>query len=256
MWHVSLSFLESEQLDLVQSVLHQEVMDFFDAVRARRSIRKFKSEPVPESVLRAAFDAALLAPNSSNLQTWDFFWVRSPDAKSKLVRACLNQSAARTAAELVVVTADPALWRRSNPEIIRYARSIDAPKLVQTYYEKLIPFTYRWGFLNALAPIKWLLFNSLGLFKPVTRGPCSMRDLQEVAIKSAALAAENFVLACAAQGYATCMMEGFDERRVRQLIKKGGSSRVVMVIAVGREGERGTWGPQFRLPTDQVVHLI
>jgi nitroreductase len=80
--------------------------------------------------------------------------------------------------------------------------------------------------------------------------------LQEVAIKSAALASENLVLALTAQGYATCMMEGFDEVRVRNLLRLSASARVVMVIAVGLEGERGTWGPQFRIPTEQVVHEI
>ena len=44
-----------------------------------------------------------------------------------------------------------------------------------------------------------------------------MRDLQEIAIKSAALGAENFVLALEAQGFSSCMMEGHDESRVLKL---------------------------------------
>lgn len=231
-------------------------MDFFDAVQARRSIRKFKPEAVPESVIQKAIEAAILAPNSSNLQTWDFFWVKSQDSKARLVEACLSQSAARTAAELVVVTADPALWRRSNPEVIRFVEKIQAPKLVQLYYKKLVPWSYRWGFLNALAPLKWLAVNLPGMFRPMTRGPNTLGDLQEVAIKSAALASENFVLALAAQGFASCMMEGFDEPRVKRLLGLGSSARVVMVIGLGVEGERGTWGPRFRIPTDQVFHTL
>lgn len=89
------------------------------------------------------------------------------------------------------------------------------------------------------------------------RGPRGTLGLQEVAIKSAALAAENFVLAIAAQGYDTCMMEGFDEWRVKHLLGLSWfSSRVVMVIAVGESHARGTWGPQMRIPLDQVVHKI
>ncbi len=231
-------------------------MEFFEAVAARRSIRKYKSDPIPEGVMRRALDAAILAPNSSNLQTWNFYWVRSEDAKAELVRACLSQSAARTAAELVVVTADPALWRRSNPEMVKFTQSIGAPKLVQMYYSKLIPLTYRWGFLNSMVPYKWLISALTGLIRPMTRGPHSRRDLQEVAIKSSALACENFVLAMAAQGFATCMMEGFDERRVAKLLGLPASARVVMVISAGVEGEKGTWGPRFRLPADRVVHEI
>lgn len=231
-------------------------MEFFEAVRARRSIRKFKPEPVPAEVIRKALEAAVLAPNSSNMQTWDFYWVKSAEKKAKLVEYCLGQSAARTAADLVVITADPTLWKRSNPEMIRFVESVNAPKPVVFYYKNLIPMTYRWGFLNLMAPFKWFMMTVPALFRPMTRGPISRRDLQEVSIKSAALASENFVLACAAQGYATCMMEGFDEFRVKRLLGLGSSSRVVMVIGVGIEGERGTWGPQFRIPTDQVVHEV
>ncbi len=231
-------------------------MDFFEAVRARRSIRRFREEAVPEGVVQKALEAAVLAPNSSNMQTWDFYWVRTADRKAKLVEYCFGQSAARTAAELVVVTADPRLWRRSNPEMIQFVESVNAPKPVVFYYKKLIPVTYRWGFLNSLLPIKWLLATATGLFRPITRGPFSKRDLQEVAIKSAALAAENFVLAISAQGYSTCMMEGFDESRVKRLLGLSGASRVVMVIAVGREGERGTWGPQMRIANEKVIHLV
>lgn len=231
-------------------------MDFFEAVRARRSIRRFREEEVPVGVVQKALEAAVLAPNSSNMQTWDFYWVRTAEKKAKLVQYCLGQSAARTAAELVVITADPRRWRRSNPEMIQFVESVNAPKPVVFYYKKLIPLTYRWGFLNSLLPVKWLLATVTGLFRPITRGPFSKRDLQEVAIKSAALAAENFVLAISAQGYSTCMMEGFDESRVKRLLGLSGATRVVMVIAVGREGERGTWGPQMRIANEKVIHLV
>lgn len=231
-------------------------MDFFDAVKARRSIRKFQDAPVPEEVMEKAFDAALLAPNSSNMQTWDFFWVRSPEKKKALVEACMKQSAARTAAELVVVTADPALWERANPEMLAFVESVNAPEPVKQYYRDYIPTSYRVGLASPVGLGKGVASVVAGLRGPTPRGPYSRRDLQEVAIKSAALACENFVLALAAQGYATCMMEGFDEARVMGLVGQEGSARVVMVIAAGLEAARGTWGPQFRIAKGKVVHQL
>lgn len=231
-------------------------MDFFQVIEKRRSIRKFTTEPVPESVMKKAFEAAVLAPNSSNTQTWNFYWLKTPAAKAKIINYCFSQSAARTAQELVVITADPALWRRSQKPLIDYIQKVNAPKQVIFYYEKLIPFVYRWGFLNLFAPLKWLIAFVPGLFRPIQRKVFSRRDLQEVAIKSAALAAENFVLALTAQGYASCMMEGFDELRVRHLLKLNSSESTVMIIGIGKEGERGTWGPRFRLPLEQVVKEI
>ena len=231
-------------------------MEFFEAVKARRSIRKFTEKQVPSQVMQQAFETAVLAPNSSNTQTWNLIWVKSTEPKKKLVEYCLSQSAARTAQELVVVTADPALWRRSQSYLIDYVKSVSAPKQVVMYYEKLIPLTYRWGFLNILAPLKWLISESAGLFRPMPRGPYGRRALQEVAIKSAALACENFVLALAAQGYSSCMMEGFDEVRVKKLLKLNSSERVVMVIAVGEAAENGTWGPQFRIPNNLTIKEV
>ncbi len=231
-------------------------MEFFEVINRRRSVRDYTEEVVPDLVIEKALEAAILAPNSSNTQTWNFYWVKSNEAKAKLIEACLSQSAARKANQLIVVTADPALWRRSQKPLIEWATSTNARKSVKLYYEKLIPFIYRWGYFNSLAPIKFLLANTVGLFRPMARGPYSRRDSQEVAIKSAALAAENFALAIAAQEFDTCMMEGFDEVRLRCLLKLKCSERVVMVISVGRQDPKGIWGPRFRLPKEQVIKII
>lgn len=229
-------------------------MDFFETVKARRSIRKYTPTPVPEAVIQKALDAALLAPNSSNLQTWEFYWVQSPEKKQKLIEACMSQSAARTAQEIIVVVANPSLWKKTNLKMIEFVESIQAPSLVKTYYQKLIPMTYgyRW-----LAPFKWILYQLIGLLRPMTRRPVTRRDVQEVSIKSAALAAENFMLAITAQGFATCPMEGLDEVRVKKLLQLSCSARVVMAISVGEaDPVRGTWGPQVRFDRDWFVKKV
>jgi nitroreductase len=229
-------------------------MDFYEAVRARRSIRNYTDKPVPEEVIRRALDAALLAPNSSNLQTWGFYWVKTPEKKQKLVEACLSQRAARTARELIVITAEPALWKQNRARMISELDRANAPKFMYPYYEKLIPFTYGFQFL---APLKWLLMNAVGLFRPITRRPWSPRDREEVSIKSAALASENFMLAIAAEGYGTCPMEGFDEWRVKRLLGLRFSDRVVMVISVGEpELSKGIWGAQIRFDPKEFIHEV
>lgn len=231
-------------------------METFKAIEKGRSVRRFQEKHFPDEAVQRAIEAAVLAPNSSNTQTWDFFWTKSNDVKKKLVDACLGQSAARTASHLIVVTADPAKWRRSNPAIIRYLEEIDAPKPVHQYYRKLIPIMYRWGFLNVFAPLKWLSVSATGLFRPIPRGPFTLGSLQTVGIKSAALACENFMLAITDQGGASCPMEGFDDCRVRSLLKLPRSASIVMVIGVGYESEKGTWGPRMRIPVEDVLHVL
>lgn len=231
-------------------------MELFEAIENRRSVRRFTDKNIPAEVMKRSLESALLAPNSSNTQTWNFYWIQTPDIKTKVVKYCLSQSAARMAQELVVVSADPALWRRSQKGLIDFVQKAKAPKQVILYYEKLIPFVYSWGIFNSLAPIKWIMANFTGLFRPMVRGPNSKRDIQEIAIKSAALACENFVLAMTAQGYQTCMMEGFDESRIKRLLKMSRSERVVMVIACGEAAADGTWGPRYRIPSEQVIKII
>ncbi len=228
-------------------------MDFFEAVERRRSVRRYTSKPVPPEVVERAIDAALLAPNSSNLQTWRFFWVRSPEKKAALVHACLSQGAAATAQELLVVVADRSLWKKTNAAILEIYRKAGGPKLAFDYYGKLIPLTYGWAILS---PLRWLVIQLIGLFRPIARRPWSPGGVDEVAIKSAALAAENFMLAITAQGFDTCPMEGFDEFRVKKLLKLGCAARVVMVISVGERSEKGVWGQRVRFDRDWFVQKL
>jgi nitroreductase len=227
-------------------------MDFFDAVSRRRSIRNYSDRPVPPDVIQKAIDAALLAPNSSNMQTWDIYWVRSPEKKRALAVACMDQGAARTAQELLVVTANPAKWRAMRDANLAHVRTMNRQDMID-YYSKLMPFLYGYQWL---APLKWILFNVMGVFRPVPREVVSWRDRRETAVKSAALACENFMLAIAAQGFDTCPMEGLDSSRVRRVIGFPRSATVVMAISVGERTDRGIWGERFRVPREQTVHEI
>ena len=74
-------------------------------VQSRRSVRKFTDKVIPAEILDDCLDMALLAPNSSNLQPWTFYVVQNPSKKKLLIKACLGQLAAKTAAELIVCVA-------------------------------------------------------------------------------------------------------------------------------------------------------
>jgi len=47
-------------------------MEFMDVVRKRRSIRRFKPDPVPEKEIKYILEAARLAPSWANTQCWHF----------------------------------------------------------------------------------------------------------------------------------------------------------------------------------------
>jgi F420 biosynthesis protein FbiB-like protein len=68
-------------------------MDALEAIAARRSIRRFRSEPVPEEVLRRILAAATQAPSGKNRQPWRFVVVRG-DERAEMVRL-MRQGIAR-----------------------------------------------------------------------------------------------------------------------------------------------------------------
>jgi nitroreductase len=50
-------------------------VEFEEVVRGRRSIRGYKSEPVPQKVIEEVIDLATRAPSSMNTQPWHFYVV-------------------------------------------------------------------------------------------------------------------------------------------------------------------------------------
>ena len=59
-------------------------LDFIEVVKKRRSIRRYKPDPVPEDALRQILEAARLAPSAGNRQPWHFIIVRDEDKKNQL----------------------------------------------------------------------------------------------------------------------------------------------------------------------------
>lgn len=51
-------------------------MNALETIAARRSIRRFKPEPVPDELIRKVLEAGTLAPSGHNGQPWEFVVVR------------------------------------------------------------------------------------------------------------------------------------------------------------------------------------
>ncbi|MDQ3233747.1 MAG: nitroreductase family protein [Pseudobdellovibrionaceae bacterium] len=225
-----------------------------EIIRSRRSIRRFTDEVIPPAVMQACLDLALQAPNSSNLQTWEFHWVRTPGLKKALAAACLGQAAATTAGELIVCLARTQTWRRNAKLVEQQLKTDGLPtRSTLAYYNRLVHWVYTVGPLSVLAPFKYMLFTLLGWFRPIIRSPLTAKDQAIWAIKSAALACENLMLGLRAYGYDSCAMEGFDARRVAKILKLPRDGHIVMVIGAGRRAKGGVYGPKLRLPREFFV---
>ena len=79
-------------------------MRMMKEIATRRSIRKYKAEPVSDDVIRQLLESACLAPSGSNTQPWHFIVVRDPQIKAQLAAASHQQQWMLAATELALGT--------------------------------------------------------------------------------------------------------------------------------------------------------
>ena len=230
-----------------------DVEEFRKVVMSRRSVRRFDDTQIPDAVLQDCLDMALLAPNSSNLQPWEFHVIKTPALKKELAVSCLNQNAARTAQELVVIVARLETWKEHCDMMLDNWPEETVPKVVQSYYGRLAKVYYNQGPLNILGIGKRALAAVTGLKRAVPRGPFTHADMKVWAAKTVALGAENFMLAMRAHGFDTCPMEGFDARRVNKMLKLPPDAFVVMVVGCGKRAPDGVYHARIRFARERFI---
>ncbi len=231
-----------------------------EAINYRRSIRHYDPDlEIDEKIVKQCIEQATLAPNSSNLQLWQFYHVINKKIIDELSKSCFNQPAARTSKQLIVVVIRKDLWRKranANADFIKSTslnKSEDFKrrnKMAINYYKKLIPAIYS-DFFGIFGFLRYIIAFITGLFRPIYR-QVRKSDLRVVAHKSSALAAENFMISMAAKGYDTCPMEGFDSLRVKKILKLPSSSEINMIISCGIRSKKGVYGPRFRIPFNEI----
>jgi len=232
---------------------------FEEIIQRRRSNRKFDANvEVPDDVITISLERSILSPNSSNMQLWEFQWIKDPVLKETFTSLCLDQNAARTAKQLVVFVTRQDLWKQRaawNYNKIKEGITGEpntAQKRGLDYYGKLMPLAYRSDIFGIATLIRRTLCFFMGLRKPFMRFG-GKADQRVTVHKSCALAAQTFMLSIAAEGFESCPMEGFDAVRVKRALGLPSGAEINMIIAVGKGTEAGVWGPRFRVPYNEVV---
>lgn len=72
-------------------------MDTLECIKTRRSVRKYKSEPIPPEKLSAVLEAFRQAPSWANVQAWELVVVTDPAVKEKLQNTLPKGNPARNA---------------------------------------------------------------------------------------------------------------------------------------------------------------
>tara|TARA_B100000965_G_C19540932_1_gene735543 strand:- start:92 stop:823 length:732 start_codon:yes stop_codon:yes gene_type:complete len=237
-----------------------------EAIEYRRSVRKYLEVELDVDKVKDCIKNATLAPNSSNMQLWEFYHITDKETLKKLSKACFDQNAAKTAVNMVVFVARRDKWRKRAKENLNFLEDmfdqqekegVDVArrrKVSIRYYKNLMPTIYT-DFFGLIGFYKKILSFFIGLFRPIYR-EVLFSDLKVITHKSVALAAQNFMLSMAEIGYDTCPMEGSDTTRVKKILKLPSKAEINMIVACGIRSEKGVYTERFRVPFDEVYRKI
>ncbi len=166
-------------------------MEVMEAIRKRRSIRRYQERGVPKEHLEIILEAARLAPSSSNLQSWKFKVVSDPDLRRALREASFGQKFVERAPVVIVGCVDFAAMEERSRRILELLRA------------------------GALRP-------NLSMILRYLRGSGEDVEGEErAAVNGAinlAIAMEHMVLAAVELGLGTCWVRAFEPERVAGLL--------------------------------------
>lgn len=147
---------------------------FWATLRGRRSVRRYRAEPVPASLLEQVLEAAHWAPSAHNRQPWRFVLLNDPATRQQLG----EQMAATWEAELLADGSDP--QEASRRAAISRARITHAPAAI----------------------LPCLDLAALDVYPDAVR---QGREWQ-MGVQSVALACQNLLLAAHHVGLAACWL--------------------------------------------------
>ncbi len=199
-----------------------------EAIEKRRSIRKFKPDPVSQEILLALLDAARRAPSGCNAQPWRFKIVTDEAAKSKLAQAAYGQVFLSQVPVVLVCCADIQGYMegmRSGIEELAHSGTIDGT-VIRILQERAKQMDTQMALMAREHVASRVAFN-------------------------VAIAVEHIVLRALDFGLGTCWVRLFDEAKVRELFGWDDRLFVVALLPVGFPDESPP--PRRRLRVEELV---
>jgi nitroreductase len=210
------------------------LMDLFDSIQGRKSIRRFKQTPVPDEDIKKILDAGRRAPSANNTQPWSFIVVKN--------RTVLKQMA------------DAA--RQMIDRMIPYAESEKQAQRLAAYKGNYYTF-----FEHAPVVIAVLMEGyDMGTDRILAKMGYSSEDIKRLrplpGLQSVAAAIENMLLATHALGYGTCWMTGplVAQEAFEKLLGFGKERAIAALLPVGVPDENPSDRP--RKPLEEIMRVI
>ncbi|MDR4503863.1 MAG: nitroreductase family protein [Candidatus Scalindua sp.] len=201
-------------------------MDVSEAIKRRRSIRRFKPDPVPDETIRELIESARLAPSGTNTQPWRFVIVKDDETKKELQEAAHNQRYIRRAPVVIVCCADLSAFKEFSARVDELIESGALP--VRTR-EKFIPYLEK-----GMRTVK-------------------KEDLVAAAATNVSIAVEHIVLRAVELGLGTCWVRWYDDNRVKKILEIPETVEVMALLPLGVPDEDPS--PRPRLSIDKLMYL-
>lgn len=209
-----------------------------EAIEMRRSIRRFKSDDVPDELIKEMLEAARLAPSAMNLQPWFFIVTRNQEKKQELARICWGQKSIEEAPVDIVCYADHDMYSRQEREKRRQetaaasggARRESSSTGIQADREKFRE--YLRSFPNP-----------------------PMQETLPSMVSNTFIAITQMILMATGLGLATVWVGGFTEwQLLNKLFDLGDNFMPIAVIPVGYAAENPR--PRARRPLGEIARWV
>jgi nitroreductase len=135
-----------------------DIDQFLELVRKRRSIRKFKTDPVPEEYIEKILEAARWAMSGANGQPWEFIVVRDREIMRQLYEAGAESERQTALIEMSRIEEMRQPWYRDLPNTIPPSRFSDAPVIIVVLGD---PRTAQATALNRLTDRRWVVDENI-----------------------------------------------------------------------------------------------
>jgi nitroreductase len=131
---------------------------FLELAQKRRSIRRFKPDPVPEELIGKILEAARWAMSGANGQPWEFIVVRDKKVMEKLYEAGAESERQVAAIESSRTDEMRQPWYRNLPDFIPPSRFSEAPVIIAVLGD---PRTAQATVLNRLTDRRWVVDENM-----------------------------------------------------------------------------------------------
>ncbi|KAK8815215.1 hypothetical protein WA158_003427 [Blastocystis sp. Blastoise] len=220
----------------------------FETILERQSVRKYKPESIPQGVLEECIGATLTAPTAKNWQPYKIVVLRDKQDLARLSSTMITKNAhvINQVPSAVIFLSDqkPGLLDHEYLECSkRMGKKETATQAVINATKASLPeneYEYKNQLKQALEASK----TTLAMLPYTAR---------EWSIKNTIFAVQTFVLAAQAKGLGTIIMEGYDGKKIQDIIGCGDRYIVTDVVACGVPDVE-TNKPTLRYPIERMVY--